>query len=332
MTPVLLKNRYFLYFIILGCSFLTSCSSSPKINSVMNSPIKTKPELNETNYTTPDHEEFGYKKWLPKEKEPEIVIVGVHGISGHASDFTNLAKHFIEEHNNIALYAPELRGQGHDPKLNRQGDIPSHRQWQQDLYTFTKLLRELHPEAKILWFGESMGSMIITHAYADIAPGQTKPDGLVILSPILDITARVATWKKNLVKAAGFLLPKLRLSLENLSNGEKVIVTKQDIHEQQTAKNPWHIQRYTLRLIITLGEMSDKMLTKASKVDAPLLIVHSGNDLFTKEHSVTAFCSALPAEVDHTRHFHKDSYHLLMYDHKRSEIFRDISKWLERFK
>ena len=153
----------------------------------------------------------------------------------------------------------------------------------------------------------------------------------MILSPILDITARVAPWKKSFIKAAGFLLPKLRLSLESLSNGEKIIVTKQNIHEQQAAKNPWHIQRYTLRLIITLGEMSDKMLTKASEIDSPLLIVHSGNDLFTMEHNLTAFCNALPAKVDHTRHFHKDSYHLLMYDHKRSKIFRDISKWLERF-
>ena len=31
-----------------------------------------------------------------------------------------------------------------------------------------------------------------------------------------------------------------------------------------------------------------------------------------------------------THHYYKDSFHLLMYDHKREIIFRDISRWLRQ--
>lgn len=294
------------------------------------------PQLAETHYTSYDDHHLGYKKWLPDAEKcaaPEVVIIGVHGISGHAGDYENLANHFLEHHHHIALYAAETRGQGMDPKLAQRGDIHRADQWFRDLEIFTGLIKKLHPQAKILWFGESMGSLIITHAYQRKNHGalhqdHISPDGIVLFSPILDIQSKISPWKRRIVQTTGFLLPKLRISLETLSNGEKKPVTKQDIHEQQAALNPWYIRRYTLRLLLQLAHLADNMDGAATSIDCPLLLIHGGKDIFTDADTVDHFYKKLPETMNKTKLFYPESYHLLMYDHDKEKIFHDLSKWL----
>lgn len=304
---------------------LPSCATSTL------SPLTSKamPRIDDQSYKSFDGDSLGYKKWRPN-KEPKTVIIGIHGISGHAGDYKNLSKHLNRSSKDIALYAPETRGQGMDPITHRKGDIQNPQHWYQDLYTFDSLIRKLHPKAEIIWFGESMGSLIVTHAYATAPFNQPKPDKVILSSPILDIKKKVPSWKRHLVRAARLILPTLRVSLETLSNGEKPTVTKQDIHEQQAAINPWYIPRYTLRLLISLTDMASTMQQAASTITCPLLIVHGGKDIFTESTSVSQFEKQLPQNSLATRLYYKGSYHLLMYDHDRETIFEDISKWLKK--
>lgn len=289
--------------------------------------MKTIPSINDSSYLSFDGDSLGYKKWSSKE-QPKTVIIGVHGISGHAGDYENLGKHLTKHHSDVALYSPETRGQGMDPKIQRKGDIRRRDDWNQDLYTFSNLVKDLHPEAELIWFGESMGSLIVTHAYQNIPPHVTKPSRIIISSPILNVKEKIPAWKRHMVRFTGLIAPKLRVSLETLSNGEKATVTKQDIHEQQAAINPWYVPKYTLRLLLNLADMADCMDHAASSIECPLLIVHGGHDIFTEESSVKALESQLPEKVNVTRHFYPESYHLLMYDHDKETIFQDISKWL----
>ena len=286
------------------------------------------PEIHEKHYLSYDNDSLGYKKWLPEKIDPELIIIGVHGISGHAGDYENFAKHLLKHHQKIALYAPETRGQGMDPKIHRRGDIQNPEHWYQDLYTFTQLVREKHPTAKLLWFGESMGSLIVTHAYKNQPKGFSPPDGVIISSPILDVQPKLPAWKYSLAKTTRFLLPKLRISLESLSSDDNKQVTKQDIHEQQAAINPWYIKRYTLRLLLDLADMADHMSEVSRKLHCPLLVVHGRKDIFTSKQAVDRFYQALPEALDKKLLHYPDSYHLLMYDHNKAKIFQDISEWI----
>lgn len=300
-----------------------SCSTRLSVNPQ----VKAKPHLAKKHYVSYDGDHFGYRQWKPS--DPHTVIIGVHGISGYSGDYENLAKHLRANHKGIAVYAPETRGQGMDPKKERIGDIRNRREWFKDLYTFTGLVRKAHPGARIIWLGESMGSLIVLHAYQKTPPGQKKPDGLILASPIVDIRSKLQPWKLFTVSLAAALLPKLRVSLETLSSGERPVVTKDDIHEEQAAKNAWYIPRYTLRLLLTLGNMADSMNPIATRVHCPVLVLNGGKDIFTPKEKVDAFCKHFP-KATITHHYYEDSFHLLMYDHKRDQIFQDISKWLKK--
>jgi alpha-beta hydrolase superfamily lysophospholipase len=309
---------------LLLSSCATTISSAPA--------VKGNPQLKKDHYVSNDNEVFGYRKWLPQSaerKDPAIVIIGVHGISGHAGDYHNLGGYLLERREDVAIYAAETRGQGMDPRLHRRGDIRRVQQWYDDLDTFTGLIRKEHPDSKIIWFGESMGSLIVTHAYDHLAQDR-RPDAMVISSPIIEVDSELPTWKLAAAKCAAVFFPLARISLETLSDGRRPVVTKEDIHEQQAAKNIWYIPRYTLRLLVKLGDLAQSMDTMASIVSCPVLVLHGGKDVFTQEDKVNDFCDNFSPGISKTHHYYPGSYHLLMYDHQRDEIFADISSWLDQ--
>jgi len=219
-----------------------------------------------------------------------------------------------------------------DAKISRRGDIHHVKEWYKDLYTFTRLVRKLHPKSKIIWFGESMGSLIVMHAYNHTPPSEQKPDAMIISSPIVDVDSKLPAWKLVAARVAAMILPKLRVSLETLSNDEHALVTEDDIHEQQAAKNPWYIRRYTLRLLLNLGDMASEMGKMAAKVRCPILVLHGGKDVFTEKEKVDGLLKNFPADTDTTRKYYPGSYHLLMYDHERDKIFKDVSTWINQLK
>lgn len=91
-------------------------------------------------------------------------------------DYENLGNYLIKEHPEVALYAYDIRGQGFDPVRERRGDIDAPDNWYRDLHTFTELVRKNHPRAKIVWQGESMGSLILSNAYLnDALTGKNLP-------------------------------------------------------------------------------------------------------------------------------------------------------------
>lgn len=323
--------RPHLLVLMLLVMLMPSCSTPLDVKA-STKVMPPKPHLAEKQYSTFDGDLLGYQKWLPAQKVPKTVIIGVHGISGHAGDYANLGEHLLKSNPDTALYAAETRGQGMDPVAQRRGDIRNPKEWYKDLYTFTGLIRKIHPKAKIVWFGESMGSLIMIHAYGQTPPGDQKPDAMVIASPIVDVDDKLPAWKLALAKTTAVLFPKLRLSLETLSGGEEAVVTEDDIHEEQAAKNPWYIKQYTLRLLLHLSKMSGSLEEQAAEVDCPVLLLHGGKDIFTSEASVKRLYTQFPQRPENVRKFYPESYHLLLYDHQRKKIFNDVSQWLKKLK
>lgn len=295
-------------------------------------PARVNPQLGKERYTSYDNEEFGYRKWLPqstRQKDPAFVVIGVHGISGHAGDYENLANYLMKQRHDVVLYAAETRGQGMDTKQHRRGDIRRVEQWYDDLDAFTGLVRKRHPGSKIIWFGESMGSLLIMHAYHYVAQDR-RPSAMVISAPIIEVDSELPKWKLAAAKCAALFFPVARISLESLSDGRRPVVTREDNHEQQAAKNSWYIPRYTLRLLVKLGDLAQSMDAVASKVSCPVLVLHGGKDVFTQGEKVNDFCRNFDPLVNVTHHYYPSSYHLLMYDHQKEKIFADISSWLNQ--
>lgn len=277
-------------------------------------------------------ETFQYRKWLRKDTQPDTVIIGLHGFSGASIDYENLALHMVREQPNCAVYAYEVRGQGRDPKKERRGDINDPAQWSKDLLVFTNLVKEKHPDARIVWFGESMGGLILSHTYYDlVANGEEPPcDAIALSSPVVKIRDDFPAWKKELVRGISKLAPTKRISLETLAGGEEVQMTEDSFHSDQSETNSWHVETHTLRLLVTLGDMIEEMPECAESFKVPTLIVHGGKDFFTTAYDVQEFTSRIPATTANRRLYYPEGHHLLMYDSIKDEVIGDIADWLDR--
>jgi alpha-beta hydrolase superfamily lysophospholipase len=277
-------------------------------------------------------ETFGYRKWLDETLEPDVVIIGIHGFCGASVDYTNLGEHLLRHQPHTALYAYEVRGQGSDPIHERRGDIGDPADWYRDLFAFTQLVRELHPDARIVWFGESMGALIAAHAWRQ-APADDPPcDGLVLSSPIVRFRDDIPAWTPGLVQVAATTLPLARISLETLSSGHEVQMTPHSTHGEQARKNPYHVEQYTLRLIGALARLIEGMNDCATSFSVPVLVLHGGQDYFNNDSDIRGFVARVPATAPATYRNYPKAYHLLMYDDRRKAIFRDVERWLNRLR
>ncbi len=275
---------------------------------------------------------FGYRKWISKDVKQDVVIIGIHGFCGASIDYANLGNHLLQYQPQTGLYAYEVRGQGSDPIRERRGDIGDPEDWYRDLFAFTLLVREQHPNAKVVWFGESMGALIAAHAWRE-APANDPPcDGLVLSSPIVRFRDDIPEWAPGLVQIAATTLPLARVSLETLAGGQDVQMTQKSHHNEQVKTNSYNIDKHTLRLLGTLGRHIETMNDCAATFRTPVLVLHGGKDYFNNDSDVRGFVARIPAGVSKTYHNYPEAFHLLMYDEKKEVIFKDIERWMDRLR
>lgn len=278
-------------------------------------------------------ETFGYRKWVAESVDPDVVIIGIHGFCGASIDYKNLGNHLLRHQPRTALYAYELRGQGGDPIHTRRGDIGNPREWYDDLLAFTGLVRELHQDAKIVWFGESMGALIAAHAYRESAQGDAPPcDGLIFSSPIVRFRDDIPAWTPGLVQVAASTLPLARVSVDTLAGGQDVQMTQSSRHREQVKKNDYHVDQHSLRLIGTLTWLINGMNTCAGYFQVPVLVLHGDKDYFNNDADVRGFVARVPETTPVTYKNYLNAYHLLMYDARREVIFRDVRGWADRLR
>ena len=278
------------------------------------------------------HETFGYRKWVSASADPDVVIIGIHGFCGAAIDYENLGKDLLKNQPKTALYAYEVRGQGSDPLKERRGDIDDPKLWYRDLLTFTRMVRRLHPDAKIIWMGESMGGLIASHTWQQSTGKKPPCDALILSSPVVKIRADVPEWKKEILKLAAAAAPTGRISIEALAGGQSVQMTHTSNHAEQAETNAWNIDEHTFRLLATLSNHIESMNTCAETFRVPVLVLHGGKDFFTEDNSVREFMSHIPKHTPKTLRYYPDAYHLLMYDTRKDAVIHDIERWVGRFR
>ncbi len=301
----------------LCCVFLAACSADPAL-------------IFHPRAHGGKGETFGYRKWLSEKHEPDVVVIGIHGFCGASADYKNLGNYFLKHQPRTALYAYEVRGQGSDPIQARRGDIGRPEEWYRDLDRFTRMVREMHPGAKVVWFGESMGALIAVHAWAR-AP-RAPADGLVLSSPIVRFRDDIPAWTPGLVQVAAATAPLARIPLETLAGAQDAQMTQTSTHLDQVKKNPYHVDKHTLRLIGTLAKLIGSMNNHAASLHQPVLVLHGGKDFLNTDSDVRGFVARIPRSAPPTYHNYPKAYHLLMYDQKRGEIFRDVARWTDELR
>lgn len=275
-----------------------------------------------------DGTRFPYTKWLPADgARPLAVVVCVHGISGAASDFEQLGDK-LSRHG-MAVYAHELRGQGHDPRRRRVGDIRRRKHWSRDLDIFLEHARRGHGEVPVFLYGESLGSLILMHGFAELSAGNREAvAGLVFASPVVSLPMDLPPLRNFFLHLAVRVLPCVRVSLEKLSGGGAMQVTDGGDHWEQMEKTPHSVRRYSLRMLGIVERMVGGCATAAARIRKPVLVLCPGRDVFTTPAQVEAFYAGL-GTPDKSKQLFADSHHLLHYDKEREDVFERVRGWVE---
>ena len=137
-------------------------------------------------------------------------------------------------------------------------------------HTFTRLARSKHPNAKVVWCGESMGSLIVTHAlhYTQQKGLDINIQQMILLAPVVSLRPHLSVWKHRLANLISLLLPRYKVSLNLFSGDNAVKVTQgSDSHDAQAATNSYFIEKFTLRLLATLGNLISEMNMIARKIN-----------------------------------------------------------------
>ena len=197
---------------------LSSCSTLPR--------TAPQPSLKANEWTSFDGKTMPSKLWpVPAGKKERAVIIAVHGLSGAASDFWLLGERMPAQ--GVTVYAYELRGQGNDPDKGKRGDVASAELWLHDLQTFHQLVRAKHPGKPIIWYGESLGSLIALHSAS-----KCKPDAIVLASPVAGLKMHLSEAERLCLRAASRTLPRFRVKLGELAGVDesKIRVTSTSTH------------------------------------------------------------------------------------------------------
>ena len=302
---------------------VSNCSTMPQ------TPGAPYPHLGRITWRSYDGKEMPWRpSEVPKGHPVRAVVITVHGLSGAALDFWPLGEALPPK--GIAVYGIELRGQGNDPDLKARGDIASAKVWQDDLITFHRLVRERHPGVPILWYSESLGTLIAMHALQEL-PAQERPVGLAMSSPAAGLRIQPGKAQYWLLRGLITLLPGKKFNLEKLAgvDDSKIRVTHDTTHEAQMAKTPHYVPEFSLRLLGQIDAMMKTLPAQARQTHLPVLVLASPNDVIASEDQIQAFYNDI-ASKDKTIHWYRKSYHLLLHDTQRKEVLQDDTEWIEK--
>jgi len=310
---------WFALLILHSC--LTNCTTMP--------PAQGAPHLGKITWRSYDGKEMPWRpSEVPKVQPVRAVVITIHGLSGAALDFWPLGEALPPQ--GIAVYGIELRGQGNDPDLKARGDISSAKVWQDDLLTFHRLVRQRHPGVPIVWYSESLGTLVAMHALQALPP-EEKPAGLLMSAPAAGLRIQPGRAQYLLLRSLITLLPGKKFNLEKLAgvDDSKIRVTHDTTHEAQMAKTPHYVPKFSLRLLGQIDAMMQTLPAQARQTHLPVLILASPNDVIASEDQIRAFYDQI-ASKDKSILWYRHSYHLLLHDVQRKEVLNDGTRWIEK--
>jgi acylglycerol lipase len=281
-------------------------------------------------WTAPDGETFSYSHWDTSHEPPAAVMVAVHGLSGAALDYEPLGHRLTQL--GIATYAPELRGQGNDPKPNRRGDLDRLETWFADLHAFLELVRRQHSDLPIYYYGESMGAALLTRFLAQ-AGEIDQPEGLVLASPVVEVKSKPTWWQELVFRFFLWIGPMHRIDVgqytRRKTDDPANWVTRDEAHRRWFEGSSHKITRFTVRFFRCLRELITGCFEAAPRVTVPVLVIYAANDVFIPPARVEHFFELLGSRDKELRLF-PESYHLLLHDFDKAQALEQIETWLLR--
>lgn len=265
-----------------------------------------------------DGAELGLTVWGHSDN-PEIVIVGVHGMNDYANAFHMAAPYWAER--GVKTYAYDQRGFG---RSIGRGDWPEEELMREDLRTAVQLVREKYPDATLAVVGISMGGAMAMTAFGSDRP-PLGVDRVVFSGPglrgwgALPWVQQVALWTSVRARPGWIVRPPRFVKIEPSDNREML---------QRLWTDPLGIRQNKIEQVhgvVTLMENAHRAAPKLPD-EIPMLLTYGAKDIVIPEKGVRRTAKRLP---DHVRTaYYPDGYHMLLRDLQAETVFEDVLTFL----
>jgi acylglycerol lipase len=253
--------------------------------------------------------------WEPDAK-PKAVIALIHGVGEHTGRYAPVGKAFTSA--GYALTGFDLRGHGKSD--GARGHFPSLDAVMQDMDDFFGFLRERYPNQSFFIYGHSLGSLL-TLAYCL----KRNPDvkGVIVSGLALRNALQEQKVKITLAKILGTIAPTItlrsELDVKALSRDKAVVdayVNDPLVHD----KTSTGFGKSGLGAI-------DFISANASKVSAPLLVMHGSADQISYVSGSEEFVKKVPGDV--TLKIWGGMYHEIHNEFGKEAVLNYAVQWMD---
>lgn len=283
---------------------------------------KSQPHLNTEVALMSDGYRLPLQRWSGSET-PSTLLLGLHGFNDYSQAFAPLAEDLAAR--GVTTYAVDQRGFG---AADQAGRWHGGQRLVDDLHTLIALLRQRHPQARLLLAGESMGGAITMVAAAQ-AP--LDIDGLILIAPAVWSRDTMPWYQRLALEAAARTVPWLKLT------GEGIRLSPTDSADLLDAMSadPLVIKATRVDALWGITDLMDAARDAGTKLARPalppypVLLLYGEHDEIIPKHAFCRLLGALPAEWDGLRFvLYRNGWHMLPRDQQGARVRADIAAWM----
>ncbi|MFH1245854.1 MAG: alpha/beta fold hydrolase [Candidatus Omnitrophota bacterium] len=245
------------------------------------------------------------------------VMLLVHGLGAHSARWEAFSAYLLK--NNIAAYAPELRGFGETPGL--RGHIDSFERYYADIRALSALIRKDHPGKKVFLLGESLGGLI-TFLTAISAPELFA--GLICIAPAFKSRLKFSPGEYIRIFVSLCYNPRRQFIIP--SNVQ--MCTRDTSYQTEIERDTREHHLGTSRLLFNTLIAQIQAGYLKGRLRIPTLFLIAGQDLLVDSPTSLKFFQGLKVQ-DKTIIQYPDMYHALSIDLDKEKVFQDILAWVQ---
>jgi len=278
--------------------------------------VRGEPAILADSLRMPDGARLPLHRWLPRDGEPEAVILGLHGFGDTGMAFDTPGAWFAA--NGYGVYAYDQRSFG---ATANTGIWPGTDALVDDLATAIELIRARHPDTPVYVLGVSMGGAV---ALTASARGELPPvAGTIVAAPAVWARETMPFYQRWALWAGARVVPWLKVSGADL--GIRASDNAAELHA--LGVDPRVIKEPRVDALYGLTNLMDAALAAGTDAPTPLLALYGVNDAIVPAEPTLRLWRTLPEDAV-TRALYADGWHMLLRDRHAHRAWRDIAAWI----
>ncbi|MGI8505651.1 MAG: lysophospholipase [Solirubrobacteraceae bacterium] len=257
-----------------------------------------------------------WQTWSP-EREPEAVIVLVHGASEHSDRYRHVASALVED--GYAVYALDHRGHGRSE--GARAVIDSLDNAVADLHQLVLEARERHRDLLVYMLGHSMGGTV---ALAYAIEHQDVLAGLILSGALAALQAAPLP-----LRLAGRLLSAVAPSFPLVAIDASLVSRDPDVVDRYVSDPLVHHGKLPARTVAELTAAIERFPAAVAAITIPTLILYGTADGLCPPAGSQMLARRIGA-ADKTLKAYDGLYHEILNEPERDQVLADIRGWLSQ--